>query len=135
MQVAVSGLSINGIQSHSQSPTHTMIYLGMPLLHVQNLIWRVNCMPIFQQVCSVTLLQIIHLQLHGWKWALQFLVDIDCRYCYIGQKLLCFKFQLFSLIVTHISLHHTGCRSYFSFLFLSNIKKFVLQFPYCIDHQ
>ena len=43
---------------------HTSIYLGMLSSHVQNFIWRVDCMPTLQQVCSVIFLQIIHLQLH-----------------------------------------------------------------------
>ena len=30
---------------------------------------------------------------------------------------------------------NVNCHSYCSFLFLSNIKKFVLQFPFFIDHQ
>ena len=107
-----------------------ILNLSNPVLsHAQNFIWWVNCMPIFQQGCSVILLQMIHLQLQEWKWALQFLVDIDFRHCYIGQKLFCFKFRLFSLIVIHIS------HSYFSFLFLSNIKKIVLQFLFCINCQ
>ena len=43
---------------------HASIYLGMLSSHVQNFIWRVDCMPTLQQVCSVIFLQIIHLQLH-----------------------------------------------------------------------
>ena len=38
--------------------------VGMLLLHLQNFIWWVNSKPTLQEVCSVILLQIIHLQLH-----------------------------------------------------------------------
>ena len=55
---------VNGVRSHLHTPTHTSIYLGMLLLHVRNFIWPVNSMSTLQQVCSVILLQIIHLQLH-----------------------------------------------------------------------
>ena len=60
----LAGLSMNSVQSHSHTPTHINIYLGMLLLHVQNFIWQVNCIPTLQQVSSVILLQIIHLQLY-----------------------------------------------------------------------
>ena len=69
---------MNGVLLHLHAATHSSIYLGMLLLHVQNV-----------QVCLVVLWQKIHLQLHEWKWALQFLVDINCRYCDIDQKLFC----------------------------------------------
>ena len=52
----VSGLSMNGMQSHLHVPIHASIYLGVPLLQVQNFIWRFNCMPTLQQVWSVILL-------------------------------------------------------------------------------
>ena len=48
---------MNGVLLHLHAPTHSSIYLGMPLLHVQNV-----------QVCLVILWQKIHLQLHEWKW-------------------------------------------------------------------
>ena len=60
----LAGLSMNSVRSHSHAPTHINIYLGMLLLHVQNFIWQVNCTPTLQQVSSVILLQIIHLQLY-----------------------------------------------------------------------
>ena len=52
----ITGLSMNGMQSHSHAPTHTSIYLGMLLSHVQNFIWVVSCTPTLQQVCSVILM-------------------------------------------------------------------------------
>ena len=52
-----TGLSMNGVQSHSYVPTPASIYLGVLSLHVQNFIWQVNCM----SVCSGILLWIIHL--------------------------------------------------------------------------
>ena len=56
-------LSINDMQLHSHACTHANIYLGVLLLHVQNLVWWVKCISTLKQVCSVILLQIIHLQL------------------------------------------------------------------------
>ena len=106
--ISTPGLSMNGLQLHLGASTHASIYLGVLLFQVKNFIWLVNCTPTLQQVCSVILLQIIHLQLHDRKWALQFIVDVDCRHCYIGQKFFCFKFELFSFIVIHISLCHTN---------------------------
>ena len=50
----ISGLSMNGMWSHSHVRTHASTYLSLLSSHMQNSIWRVN------QVCSVTLLQIIH---------------------------------------------------------------------------
>ena len=38
--------------------------VGMLLLHLQNFIWWVNSEPTLEEVCSLILLQIIHLQLH-----------------------------------------------------------------------
>ena len=59
-----TSLSMNSVQSHLHVPTHASVYLGMLLSHVQNFILWVNHMPTLQQVRSVILLQIIHLQLH-----------------------------------------------------------------------
>ena len=59
----IPNLSINGVQSHLHTPTHASIYLGMLSSLMQNLIWWVNHTPTLQQVSSVILLQIIHLQL------------------------------------------------------------------------
>ena len=42
---------MNDMQSHLHTPTHASIYLGMLLSHMQNFIWRVNHMPMLQQVC------------------------------------------------------------------------------------
>ena len=50
----ISGLSMNGMWSHSHVCTHASTYLSLLSLHMQNSIWRVN------QVCSVILLQMIH---------------------------------------------------------------------------
>ena len=41
----VSGLSMNGVQSHSHIPTHTSLYLGVLSLHMHNFLWRVNGKP------------------------------------------------------------------------------------------
>ena len=60
----ISVLSMNGEQLHLYLPTHASIYLGVLLMHMQNLIWQVNFTPTLRQVCSVILLQIICLQLH-----------------------------------------------------------------------
>ena len=76
----LAGLSMNAVWLHSHTSTHASIYLGVLLSHMQNFIWQVNCMPTLQQVSLVILLQIIHLQLCESKWALQLLVDIDCRH-------------------------------------------------------
>ena len=57
-------LSMNGVQLHSHVPTHTSIYLDVLFSHVC-LLWRVSCMPTLQQVSSVILLQIIHLQVRA----------------------------------------------------------------------
>ena len=54
-----TGLSMNGMWSHSHVPTPTSICLDVLSLYVQNFIWEVNC----KSLCSVILLQIIHLQL------------------------------------------------------------------------
>ena len=71
----ISGLSMKGVQLHSHVPTHTIIYLGVLLLHVQDFTWWVNCKPALQQMYSVILLQIIHLQLQ-----VEFLfVEIHCN--------------------------------------------------------
>ena len=70
-----SGLSMNGVQSHLHVPTHASIYLDMLLLQIQTFTWQVNCKPTLQQLCSVILLQIIHLQLH-----VEFpFVEIHCK--------------------------------------------------------
>ena len=53
-----SGLSMNDMQLHSS------IYLDMLSLHMQNFIQRFNHMPTLEQVYSVILLLVIHLQLH-----------------------------------------------------------------------
>ena len=119
---------MNDMRLYSHMPTHTSICLGMLLLHVQNFICRVNCMPTLQQVCSVILLQIIHLQLHEWKWALQILVDIDYRHCYIGQNLFSFKFELFSLVSPYPI--QTNCLSSFPFFFsYATLKNVFYSFP------
>ena len=74
--VVLADLSMNGMWSCLHAPTRTSIYLGVLLSCVQNFIWQVNYMPTLLQVRSFILLQIIHLQLHEWKWALQFLVTL-----------------------------------------------------------
>ena len=117
-------LSMNDVWSHWHWPTHASVYLGMPLSHVHNFIWLVNCTPTLKQVCSVILLQTIHLQLHEWKLALQFLVDIDCRHCYIGQKLFCFNFELFSIIfISPYTIQANGL-SFSSVLITSSLQMF-----------
>ena len=62
--LSTPGLSINGVQSHSYSPTNASIYLGLLSSHMQNFTWRDNRTPTLQQVWSVILSQIIHLQLY-----------------------------------------------------------------------
>ena len=59
---------MNGARLHSHAPTHASIYLGVLSLQVQNFIRRVNSTPTLQQVCSVALFQIIHLQLQALSW-------------------------------------------------------------------
>ena len=51
---------MNGLQSYSHISTHTSIYLGVLLSHMQEFIGRVNHTPTLFAV----FLQIIHLQLH-----------------------------------------------------------------------
>ena len=66
---------MNGVQSHLHVPTHASIYLDMLLLQIQTFTWQVNCKPTLQQLCSVILLQIIHLQLY-----VEFpFVEIHCK--------------------------------------------------------
>ena len=43
---------------------YTSTYLRLLSLHMQNVISQVNHMPTLRQVCSIILLQIMHLQLH-----------------------------------------------------------------------
>ena len=62
LNVPNTGLSVNEVQLHI--PTHLITYLGMLLLLLTNFIWQVNCTQTLQQVCSVILLHIIHLQFY-----------------------------------------------------------------------
>ena len=91
---------MNGKWSHSHAPTLASIYLGMLSSHLQNFIWQVNCMPTLQ-------------------------------ICYIAQNSL---FQIWVVFSYNHSYFPMPCRlinglSYFSFLFLSNIKKLFYSFP------
>ena len=127
---------MNVVQSQLHALTHASIYLGVLSLHVQNFVREVNCMPTLQQVCSVILLQIIHQQLHVKLSFCSQKSTVTQLHCCIVQKLFSFKFELFSLIVMQISVCHTGELFQLLFIpFLSNIKRFVLQFPFCINNQ
>ena len=57
-----SDLSMNSVWLHTCAHIHQ--YLFRLSLHLQNIIWQVNCMPTLQEVCSVILLQIIHLHFY-----------------------------------------------------------------------
>ena len=43
-----SSLSMNGVISCLQVPMHASIYLGVLSSHMQNFIWRINCMSTLQ---------------------------------------------------------------------------------------
>ena len=109
------GLPMNGVRLQWDAPSHTNIYLGVLLLPMQNFIWWVKCMLTLQQVCSVILSHKIHCSICQ-NLLFQIRVVFSHSYSYLPMPL--------RLIVL----------SYF-FLPLSNIKKSVLQFPFCIDHQ
>ena len=64
-QVSIAGLSMNGLRLHSHVPTQASIYLGVLSSHIQNFIWQINRTSTLQQVCSVIILQMIHLQLYA----------------------------------------------------------------------
>ena len=64
-QVSIAGLLMNGLRLHSHVPTQASIYLGVLSSHIQNFIWQINRTSTLQQVCSVIILQIIHLQLYA----------------------------------------------------------------------
>ena len=72
---------MNSLQSHSHMHIHASIYLAMQYLfnHVQTFTLQINCMQTLQQVWTVCKEFICNFMSES-----VFLVDTDCRHCYIG---------------------------------------------------